>query len=199
MKVWVKMWPLAIFFGSLRVQCDLTERGLWYEMIFLAKICRVAELFPPRKELGINREHVEKLISLNETTPHPRPYLAEFFGVDLNWLETTLTKFKEQKRIREDERGIWIINWEKYQSAYDRQEIYRKGHKSTVSKTKAGWTQAPDCTYCGTHVHMDKIKLDDGGTGAKCEKCGAVYEWKGGGRWEYKGGSRGIKEGKSKK
>lgn len=177
MNLWVKMWPLKIFFGTLRVQCDLKERGLWYEMIFLAKLCRVAESFPPEEE--VHEEHVEKLISLNETTPYPRQYFAEFFGVDLDWLEKTLTKFKEQHRIREDKRGIWIIKWEEHQGEYDRQKMYRQGKAPLPSrekgeKKKETFPTAPVCKDCKTKEFMEPVR-DKKGITWKCGNCGGVY------------------------
>ena len=183
MNLWVKMWPLKIFFGTLRVQCDLKERGLFYELIFLAKLCRVAEMFPSNED--VKEEHVEKLISLNETTPYPREYLAEFFGVDLDWLEKTLTKFKEQRRIREEERGIWIIKWEEHQGEYDRQKIYRKGKAPDPEreKFKRSPVEAPVCEKCGTNKAMEKVQRKGGGYNFQCQKCKAVYVHKSGGLW----------------
>jgi hypothetical protein len=167
------MYPLRIFHGSLRIQCDLKERGLWYELVFLAKICQVAEIFPANDV--VDHEHVEKLISANESTPYPYSYLAEFFGVDLAWLEYALNKLKDQRRIREDERGIWIINWEKYQPEYDRQRIYRDKEKvdQKVDHPKRV-TNMPDCLKCKVPDYMTRIK-DKDDTKLKCEKCGTVY------------------------
>lgn len=172
---WVKMYPLRIFHGSLRVQCNLTERGLWYELVFWAKVCLVAEIFPANDV--VDHDHVEKLISANETTPYPREYMAQFFGVDINWLEAALTKLKDQRRLREDERGIWIINWEKYQPEYDRQKIYRAKEKDQPKR----YTNMPDCLKCKTPDYLIRIK-DKGDTKLKCEKCGTVYTIGAGGK-----------------
>jgi ribosomal protein L37AE/L43A len=192
MNLWVKMWPLKIFHGTLRIQCDLKERGLWYELIFLAKICRVAELFPANDV--VSAEHIEKLISANETTPYPREYLAEWFGVDIDWLEQTLDKFKEQKRIREDERGIWIIKWEEHQGDYDRQKLYRERKAKTGSgKKESGPVNAPVCENCHTSDDMTLIREKGSNGRWKCQKCGAVYAHRGGSKWikeKVQGGKR---------
>lgn len=180
MQLWCKMWPLRIFHGTLRIQCDLKERGLWYELVFLAKICPVAEIFPANGD--IPKEHVEKLISANESTPYPRAYLAQFFGVDLDWLEKVLNKLKDQGRIREDNRGIWIRKWEEYQSDYDRQAIYRKSAETSPERQR-NIINAPICTNCGTDLDMERIKRDGGGFKYKCNRCGTVYEHQGVGKW----------------
>lgn len=165
---YVKMYPLRILHGSLRIQCNLAERGLWYELIFLAKICQVAEIFPANEV--VDKDHVEKLISANETTPYPHSYLAELFGVELEWFEAALNKLKEQNRLREDSRGIWIINWEKYQPEYDRQKIYRTKEAAKPKKV----SNMPECLKCKTEVHMAPFD-DKGKRKLKCDKCGTVY------------------------
>ena len=115
---WVKIWVDESLTGTVRFDLTPAERSIWYDLIILAGACRV-----PGQ------------ISSNETTPFPHDYIANLLQVPLDLLQTTLKKLADTGRVSENENGIHIINWSKYQSEYDRQKKYR-GRKETQDKDK---------------------------------------------------------------
>ena len=115
---WVKIWVDESLTGTVRFDLTPAERSIWYDLIILAGACRV-----PGQ------------ISSNETTPFPHDYIANLLQVPLDLLQTTLKKLADTGRISENENGIHITNWLKYQSEYDRQKKYR-GRKETQDKDK---------------------------------------------------------------
>ena len=108
-RTWVKMWVNESLEGTIRFDFTPAERGVWYDLILMAGRCRLP---------GV--------ISANENTPYPHSYIAGILNVDLELLETTIQKCKESGRIEENERGIKLVNWEHYQSEYERQKPYRQ-------------------------------------------------------------------------
>ena len=115
---WVKIWVDESLTGTVRFDLTPAERSIWYDLIILAGACRV-----PGQ------------ISSNETTPFPHDYIANLLQVPLDLLQTTFKKLAATERISENENGIHITNWLKYQSEYDRQKKYR-GRKETQDKDK---------------------------------------------------------------
>ena len=115
---WVKIWVDESLTGTVRFDLTPAERSIWYDLIILAGACRV-----PGQ------------ISSNETTPFPHDYIANLLQVPLDLLQTTLKKLADTGRVSENENGIHITNWLKYQSEYDRQKKYR-GRKETQDKDK---------------------------------------------------------------
>jgi len=118
-RVWVKMWVNECLEGTIRFDFTPAERGVWYDLVLLAGRCRVP---------GV--------ISANETTPYPHSYIAGLLNIDLELLEKTLEKCKVSGRIKETEHGIELVNWEHYQSEYQRQKPYRQGKKEDKDPDK---------------------------------------------------------------
>jgi len=124
------MWVDECLEGTIRFDFTPAARGVWYDLILLAGRCRVP---------GV--------ISANETSPYPHSYIAGLLNIDLELLEETLEKCKASGRIEETEQGIKLINWEHYQSEYERQKPYRQ------QKQKS---EDPDKYVKGPYGHMVK-------------------------------------------
>ena len=120
-RTWVKMWVAECLEGTIRFEFSPAERGVWYDLILLAGRCRIP---------GI--------IAANENAPYPHNYIAGLLNIDPELLETTLEKCKKSERIIEDERGIALLNWEHYQSEYERQKPYRGKKRSPAVSKKYG-------------------------------------------------------------
>ena len=109
-RIYRKSWPYDNLFGTLRHELDAAQRGTWNDLIDMAKLGRVRP----------------GLISPGPGRCYKHEWLAAFFNIPLELLETTLTKLKATDRIIENSNGIEIMNWKKYQSEYDRQKPYRQ-------------------------------------------------------------------------
>lgn len=107
-RTWVKLWVNECLTGTIRFELTPEERSVWYDLIILAGQCR---------QPGI--------LASNEKFPFPHQYIAGVLNIPIELLEQSLEKFKKADRIIEDENGIRILNWEKYQSEYQRQKKYR--------------------------------------------------------------------------
>lgn len=108
-KSWVKFWVDECLNGTVREELEPDERGVWYDLIIFSARCR---------KPGI--------ISANENQSISRPRLAGLLNIPPELLERTLKKAVDQKRIKIDEQGLLhILNWNKYQSEYQRQKKYR--------------------------------------------------------------------------
>ncbi|MBA7713276.1 hypothetical protein ES703_122277 [subsurface metagenome] len=118
-RTWVKMWVNESLEGTIRFDFTPAERGVWYDLILMAGRCRVP---------GV--------ISANETTPYPHSYIAGILNVDLELLDTTIEKCKKSGRIKENKQGLQLVNWEHYQSEYQRQRPYRQGKKEEEDPDK---------------------------------------------------------------
>ena len=106
---WIRLWINESLKGTIRFDLDAAERSIWYDLLLLGGDCRIGGQ-----------------ISSNEQTAFPHGYIATMLRVPLDLLEQTLVKLKASDRIREDETGLYIINWKKYQCEYDRQKPYRE-------------------------------------------------------------------------
>jgi hypothetical protein len=59
----------------------------------------------------------------------PHTFIANRLNISVQLLNSTIKKCADEGRLVEDETGIHIVNWEKYQSEYDRQKPYRQAKK----------------------------------------------------------------------
>lgn len=130
-RTWVKFWVAECIDGSMREQLEADERGVWYDLIILSARCRVP---------GI--------IASNETEPMSHRRIAGILNISEELLERTLKKCQEQERISINETGlITILNWNKYQSEYQRQkQSTGKGIPPDDPEQREieGWKQDPN-------------------------------------------------------
>ena len=118
-RTWVKMWVNECLEGSIRFDFSPAERSIWYDLILMAGRCRVP---------GI--------ISANSNTPYPHSYIAGLLNVPIDLFENTLKKCEASGRVKETKAGIELINWEHYQSEYQRQKPYREKISADPDKYK---------------------------------------------------------------
>ena len=105
---WLKLWAIECLEGSIRWQLDASERGTWYDLLALARICG----------------H-EGMICDRDQRPFPHDFIANRLNIPLELLERTLKKCQDEGRLAEGDNGITIVNWKVYQSEYERQKKYR--------------------------------------------------------------------------
>lgn len=117
---WVKLWVSESLTGTIRFDFTPAERCVWYELVLLGGYCRQ-----------------DGLIGAGTGQPFPDDYIASMLNVPLELLQTTLKKCFDTDRIEKNGSGYRIINWEKYQSEYERQKKYRnKGNQENTDPEK---------------------------------------------------------------
>lgn len=111
-RLYVKMFPIDSFEGSIRWQLDSAERGVWWDFLAFAGICAK-----------------DGWICDKDFRPFPHEFLANRFNVPIDLYQRTLDKCKEEGRIQENSKGLLIVNFKLYQSEYQRQKPYRDQKK----------------------------------------------------------------------
>jgi hypothetical protein len=135
-RIYRKSWPYDNIYGSSRFEFSATNRGIWNDLLDLAKLSRV--------EPG--------LIAPGPGQAYPHQWIAGLLNVPLEDLDQTIELLKKTNRISENHDGIRITNWTKYQTEYDRQKPWREAKKER------------DYTGKGTKyegimkLHQDKLK-----------------------------------------
>lgn len=112
---WIKLWVDESLDGTIRFDFDPAERGVWFDILLLAGRCRQ-----------------EGLISPGHGQAYPHNWIAGRLNISLELLEGVLAKCKTSGRISENSNGIKILNWNKYQSEYERQKPYREKKKGKI-------------------------------------------------------------------
>ncbi len=138
-RIYRKSWPYDNLFGTLRHELDSAQRGVWNDLLDMAKIGRVR---PGLVSPGVGKAYNHE-------------WLAAFLNTPLELLEESLKLLKETKRITENGAGIEILNWRRYQTEYDRQKPYREAkgvgkeiHKICPSCDYKAVTSAKYCPKC---------------------------------------------------
>jgi hypothetical protein len=116
---WLKLWAIECLEGSIRWQLSAEERGTWYDLLALARICGQ-----------------EGTIGDRDDRAFPHVFIANRLNIPLELLERTLKKCEEEGRLTEDDKGILITNWKVYQSEYERQKKYRVKPEGEDDKDK---------------------------------------------------------------
>lgn len=132
-KIYRKSWPYDNLFGTLRHDMNAAQRGVWNDLIDMAKIGRVRP----------------GLVSPGPGKAYSHNWLAAFLNIELEELESTLKICTDTERICENGNGIEIINWKKYQTDYDRQKPWREARKKAAKDD-------PDKYIKGKYGHMVK-------------------------------------------
>ena len=126
---WIKLWVTECLEGSIRYQLSPDKRSVWYDLILFAALGTPAGQICDRDQ-----------------RPLPHSFIASRLNITEALLEATLNACKAEGRISENEQGIHITHWDRYQSEYDRQKPYRQ---------KSGAEQAdPDKFIKGPLGHM---------------------------------------------
>lgn len=113
-KIYRKSWPIDNLFGSSRFELTAAQRGIWNDLLDMAKISRVQPgLIAPAKGSAYSHE-----------------WLSNFLNITFEELDGALEVLKRTERISENGSGIEIINWKRYQPEYDRQKPYREAQKA---------------------------------------------------------------------
>lgn len=124
-RTWVKFWVIGWLHGSIRWQLDPAERSVWADLICLAGEC------------GQNGA-----ICDNDGVALPRAFIAGQFNIPTTLLDRTIAKCIHDNRLTDNDGLLHIVNWEKYQSEYDRQKPYRQKEVDPDKYIKGKYGQA---------------------------------------------------------
>ena len=125
---WIKLWVTGWLHGSIRWQLEPEERSVWADLLCMAGECGK-----------------EGKICDNDDRPYPRDFIANQLNIPVTLLNQTIAKCMNEGRIEERSDIIIIINWNNYQSEYDRVKKYRDKDK-----------EDPDKYIKGKYGHMVK-------------------------------------------
>jgi len=105
---WIKIYVRESLRGSLRLDLNYGQRGIWYDLLLMA---------------GDSRQ--EGVIQAAPGLAYPVDYIASTLRTPEKVLRETITLLEQTGRITIDKGIITIVNWHKYQSEYTRQKPSR--------------------------------------------------------------------------
>lgn len=121
-KFWFPWWPDKWIFGSVRIEFNPAERGIWVDLLSLAS-----------KDDG----HIRA----NEETPYPLKQLAGMLIIPEEELESAINKFIEKTKLTKMKDGtLYVTKWDKYQFSRTAKYYAEKGRgeqKSSHSEQKS--------------------------------------------------------------
>ena len=128
---WIPFWGDKWLFGSMRIEFDVAERGVWWDLMALAM-----------KDDGY--------IRANEDIPYPPQQLAGMLLIKEEFLVKTIEKFiKAGKLTRLANGTLWVTNWDKYR--------FTDRHIRTFKKNSSAKTEQPSSK---TEAILDKKRID---------------------------------------
>lgn len=114
---WLKLYPERCLNGSIRYQLTSAERGVWYDLLCFASLCDQAGKIADR-----------------DGRPYPDDFVANRLNISYELYESTLTKCIGEGRLaRNGNQCLEVVNWNTYQSEYERQKQYRQTSESNNS------------------------------------------------------------------
>lgn len=139
-KLYIKLYPIDCFEGSIRWQLEPDERGVWYDLLMFAGLCGK-----------------EGWICDKDGRKYPLSFIANRLNVTQELFDATLAKCIEEGRIQDHkEKGLFIVNFKDYQSEYQRQKKYRD---EKAGKRKKGAEELLSCK-CGYAVDYGSMTKD---------------------------------------
>ena len=145
---YVKMFVSECLEGTVRFDLDPAERSVWYDLVILA-----------------GRMRIKGLIAARPGTPYPHTWIAGVLNIPLELLDRSLEILIKTERICENDDGIHILNWSKYQSEYDRQKPYREAKKLSINtniKRCPKCNQVQQACTCEGSPLREKLDQDKG-------------------------------------
>ena len=109
-KTWFPFWSDKWLYGSMRIEFNTEERGVWVDFMAIAN-----------KDDGF--------IRANEDIPYPITQLAGMLIIPEPVLKSAIDKFIKKDKITQCENGVlYITTWEKYK--------FSDRHKRRIKETK---------------------------------------------------------------
>ena len=116
-RVWIKIWCEESLSGTIRFDFTPAQRSVWYDLLALAGKSRKDGYITPG------------------SGNYPLFWIAHYLHIRIDLLKDTLKKCIATNRIAETPDGLKVINWNRYQSEYERQKPYRKPIENQTEQT----------------------------------------------------------------
>jgi hypothetical protein len=143
-RTWVKLYA-SIVYGSTPKELDPAERWVWIGLLVLAGDSQWDGVIKATVTLGYSDDQISDLLNIDVPT----------------WRSAKRKMIKAEKITIDDHGIISIVNWEKYQSEYDRQKKYReKGYKIKLQDDVTGTSYSPS-NYSGGSLSWIGIEDKD--------------------------------------
>jgi hypothetical protein len=122
---WIKMWTYKTLKGSVIVELDATERGIWFTLLLLA-----------------GSSLTSGVVEMAKNKPYPEDYLIKnYMGCDEKTFKAVIKKLKRLDMIKVFQDGrIKITNWWHYQTRYEK---YYKDKKNKEEHTNSNGIHMP--------------------------------------------------------
>lgn len=117
---WVKLWVSECLNGSIRYQLEPDERSVWYDLILFSALGN-----PPGN------------ICDRDGRAFPHSFIANRLNITEALLDSAINNCIAEGRLTEDQSGVHVTNWDRYQSEYERQKPYREEKKKLLPPHKA--------------------------------------------------------------
>jgi hypothetical protein len=121
-KTWIKLYVDQCLHGSMIEELNAEQRWLWIGLLLLAGESSIPGIIFRRKNAD------GKPIGFSGIT------IAEMLDVNIDVYVDGIKRMINKEKISIDKTGvIHILNWEKYQSEYQRQKRYRYGYRKNCN------------------------------------------------------------------
>jgi len=139
---WIPFWGDKWLFGSMRIEFDVTERGIWWDLMSIAI-----------KDEGF--------IRANEDTPYLTQQLAGMLIIPEDLLEKTIEKFIEKGKYTRLKNGtLYITNWNKYCFTDRHMRRFEDESEDEMSAEKDTMSGNADKVGAVADTREEKIRVD---------------------------------------
>jgi hypothetical protein len=111
---WVRLWTDETLRGSTFDELDLEMRGLWFSLLVMAGHSVIPGKICVSEKVALTKQQIAATLKIT----------VDELNAGLKHLKTP-----EIDKVVEKDGFIFIKNWRKYQTEYERQKPYRKKQK----------------------------------------------------------------------
>jgi hypothetical protein len=120
-KRWIRLWVNELLRSTALFELKDDEFGVFMKLLALAGSCRKDGYF-----------------AAGDNMPLPDAWMATTLNIPMPLFNRAKQRLFETNRIELNGNVLKIVNWERYQTEYDRQKPYREAKKEDPSKYTRG-------------------------------------------------------------
>jgi len=135
-KFWFPWWPGKWIFGSVRIEFNPAERGIWVDLLSFA---------------SMDDGHIRA----NEETPYPLQQLAGMLIIPEKELDAAIKKFIKYKKLTRTKTGtLYVTKWDKYQFS----DRHKRRVEGEMSEEKDRVSEKKDPIIDNSTLNNNKLK-----------------------------------------